>query len=136
MALDGERISSFRARLIFRKSSDKSIPRYRLSKRLAATPVVLLPAKGSSTHAPGLVEARIALASTESGFWVGCLPQDFSQGAIAGNDFPESSKPGTEIAHIYNWLKFEITNSETAPRPFGLELIIRVADTRLMENLL
>lgn len=47
-------------------------------------PVVLLPVKGSRIHAPGTVEAWMARATTLRGFWVGCLPQDFSQGAMAG----------------------------------------------------
>jgi hypothetical protein len=45
-------------------------------------PVVLLPANGSNIHALGLVEARISLVKTDKGFCVGCLPHDFSQGAI------------------------------------------------------
>lgn len=47
-------------------------------------PVVLLPVKGSSTHAPGRVEARMMRDKTASGFWQGCLPHDFSHGAMAG----------------------------------------------------
>ena len=47
-------------------------------------PVVLLPVNGSRIHAPGEVEAWMARATTLRGFCVGCLPQDFSHGAMAG----------------------------------------------------
>lgn len=54
-----------------------SMPRKRRPSRLAAMPVVLLPANGSRIQAPGLVEARMMRARRASGFWVGCLPCDF-----------------------------------------------------------
>jgi hypothetical protein len=61
------------------------MPKNRLLAKFAAIPVVLLPVNGSSIQAFGLVEAKISLVKTERGFWVGCLPHDFSQGEIAGN---------------------------------------------------
>lgn len=80
-ALTGFSISIFLFLLIVKYSSSRSIPKNRRFDKLAATPVVELPVKRSKTQAPGLVEAKISLVSNESGFCVGCLPQDFSQGA-------------------------------------------------------
>lgn len=78
-------ISSLLALLIDRNSSSISNPRYFLSSKFAAIPVVALPLKGSRIYAPGLVLARINLAKIPNGFCVGCLPHDFSQRPMAGN---------------------------------------------------
>ena len=77
-------ISSRRALLIAANSSSRSIPRKRRPSRLAAMPVVLLPANGSRIHAPALVDAKMIRLSTPNGFWVGCFVHVFSQGAMAG----------------------------------------------------
>ena len=53
--------------------------------RLAAIPVVQLPANGSRIISPGLVEAKIIRYNNFSGFCVGCLPQVFSQSPTADN---------------------------------------------------
>lgn len=78
-------ISSRRALLILTNSSSCSIPRYLRPSKLAAMPVVLLPANGSSIHAPAFVDAIIMRESNPRGFCVGCFVHDFSQGAIAGS---------------------------------------------------
>ena len=78
-------ISSRRALLMAANSASRSIPSYRRPKRLAAMPVVLLPANGSSIHAPAFVDARIMRLSNPSGFCVGCFVQVFSHGAMAGS---------------------------------------------------
>src|ERR1019366_5603567 len=49
----------------------------RLSRRLA-TAVVPLPRNGSSTRSPSFVEANRQRSTKATGFWVGCLPKDFS----------------------------------------------------------
>ena len=52
-------ISSLRALLRAKKSQSCSMPRKRLPISVAAIPVVLLPANGSSIHELGSVDARI-----------------------------------------------------------------------------
>ena len=51
--------------------------------RLAATPVVPAPQKGSSISSPSRVEARTIRSSRYSGFWVGWPPSTFSDGLVS-----------------------------------------------------
>ena len=55
-----------------------SIPIYFLFNLTAEIPVVTLPLKGSKIKSPSLVEARMILSSSASGFWVEYLPYFFS----------------------------------------------------------
>ena|SRR3989338_2877822 len=56
-----------------------SIPINFLLPSIAETiPVVELPVNGSRITESGLVEARIILFSSSTGFCVGCFPKDFS----------------------------------------------------------
>src|SRR6267378_3410121 len=73
-----------------RNSALSSQPAALRPKRKAASNVVPLPAKGSRTMSPSLVEARRMRSSRATGFCVGCLPNFFSQdsgGRISQTDF-------------------------------------------------
>lgn len=56
-----------------------------LPSKLAAIPVVKLPAKGSRIVSPCRVLARIIRYRRRNGFCVGCLPQRFSHNPTEGN---------------------------------------------------
>src|SRR6266852_5501157 len=66
------------------------MPTARRLVRRAARAVVPEPEKGSRTRSPSLVEARRMRSRRATGFWVGCLPNFFSQGSggrISQTDF-------------------------------------------------
>src|SRR5690242_1021390 len=67
-----------------------SIPIALRPVRIAAKAVVPEPEKGSRTRSPSEVEARRMRSRRATGFWVGCLPNFFSQGSgglISQTDF-------------------------------------------------
>src|SRR6266478_2315875 len=73
-----------------RNSAESSQPSAWRRRWKAASKVVPLPEKGSRTKSPSLVEARRMRSRRATGFWVGCLPNFFSQdsgGRISQTDF-------------------------------------------------
>src|SRR5438034_7848243 len=84
------RLEQRRRRERVRKSAESSQPRAWRRRCLAARSVVPLPEKGSRTRSPSLEEARRMRSRRATGFWVGCLPNFFSQdsgGLISQTDF-------------------------------------------------
>src|SRR5215469_8328498 len=65
-------ISANRCRTRSAYSADNSMPTYRRPNLFAAAKVVPLPANGSSTRSPGLLDTPIMRSSTASGIWHGC----------------------------------------------------------------
>ena len=77
-----------------------STPRKRRPARVAATPVVPDPAKGSRTRSPGEEAAATTRSSSASGFWVGWRPWTFSRGPGVGSDQTTCSSPGAGASQI------------------------------------
>src|SRR5712692_6088349 len=84
------RLGQMRRRERLRNSAASSQPNAWRRRRKAVRSVVPLPEKGSRTKSPSLVEARRMRSRRATGFWVGCLPNFFSQdsgGRISQTDF-------------------------------------------------
>src|SRR2546422_1924314 len=75
------RLEQMQRRERLRNSAESSQPRAWRRRRKAARSVVPLPEKGSRTKSPSLEEARRMRSRRATGFWVGCLPNFFSQGS-------------------------------------------------------
>src|SRR5229473_7227425 len=73
-----------------RNSAESSQTKAWRRRRNAVRSVVPLPEKGSRTRSPSWEEARRMRSRRATGFWVGCLPNFFSQGSggrISQTDF-------------------------------------------------
>src|SRR2546428_2130586 len=84
------RLEQMQRRERLRNAAESSQPRAWRRRRKAARSVVPLPEKGSRTKSPSLEEARRMRSRRATGFWVGCLPNFFSQGSgglISQTDF-------------------------------------------------
>src|SRR6266436_7463469 len=84
------KLEQMRRRERVRNSAESSQPKAWRRRRKAVKSVVPLPEKGSRTKSPSLVEARRMSSRRATGFWVGCLPNFFSQdsgGRISQTDF-------------------------------------------------
>src|SRR5260370_655408 len=84
------RLEQMRRRERVRNSAESSQPRAWRRRRNAARSVVPPPKNGSRTRSPSLEEARRMRSRRATGFWVGCLPNFFSQdsgGRISQTDF-------------------------------------------------
>src|SRR5216683_774599 len=84
------RLEQMRRRDRLRNSAESSQPKAWRRRRNAVRSVVPLPEKGSRTKSPSLEEARRMRSRRATGFWVGCLPNFFSQGSggrISQTDF-------------------------------------------------
>src|SRR6266567_2956541 len=84
------KLEQMRRRERVRNSAESSQPRAWRRRRKAARSVVPEPEKGSRTRSPSLEQARRMRSRRATGFWVGCLPNFFSQdsgGRISQTDF-------------------------------------------------
>src|SRR5882672_5816018 len=84
------RLEQMRRSPRLRNSVLSSQPRAWRRRRKAVRRVVQLPENGSRTKSPSFVEARRIRSRRATGFWVGCLPNFFSQasgGRISQTDF-------------------------------------------------